>query len=376
MPGAHARCSASAAERFMECPGSVRLGELVPPEPDSDYALEGTAAHELAERCLRNNACAWEYAGETIEAGGKEFPVNAEMVGAVQTYVSYVRERAEGYELLVEHRIDGACDNPSFGGTSDAVINGIVKDGGFVHIFDYKHGAGVPVDIEDNSQLRYYAFGVLKSLGVTREDAISVGMTIVQPRAHHVQGPIRERWTDAADIIVWGEDELLPAIDKVDKEAEFHAGDHCRWCPARLLCPKVKGAFMECAEGNAKTADQLTDEALAEAYEKVRAAEHFIKAIKAEAFNRAMAGRPLAGTKLIYGRSSRNWKDGYEDAAVDKFGDDAFTDPSLKSPAQIDKLPGGKDFSSEWSFKEPGRPMLVDADAKGEPYKLDGSGFI
>ncbi len=49
---AHARLSPSAAERWMTCPGSVKLSEGRE-DKGSAYAAEGTAAHELAEHILR-----------------------------------------------------------------------------------------------------------------------------------------------------------------------------------------------------------------------------------------------------------------------------------------------------------------------------------
>ncbi len=49
---AHARLSPSAAERWMTCPGSVKLSEAIQ-DRESQYAAEGTAAHELAEHILR-----------------------------------------------------------------------------------------------------------------------------------------------------------------------------------------------------------------------------------------------------------------------------------------------------------------------------------
>ena len=45
----HSELSASGAYRWMACPGSVQLCRTVPAKPSSSYALEGTAAHELAE---------------------------------------------------------------------------------------------------------------------------------------------------------------------------------------------------------------------------------------------------------------------------------------------------------------------------------------
>ncbi len=49
---AHALLSPSSAERWMQCPGSVALSYGAP-DSSSEYADEGTAAHELAAMCLR-----------------------------------------------------------------------------------------------------------------------------------------------------------------------------------------------------------------------------------------------------------------------------------------------------------------------------------
>ena len=50
MPSSHARLSASAAERWMHCPGSITLTErLQLPNTGSVYADEGTMAHSVAE---------------------------------------------------------------------------------------------------------------------------------------------------------------------------------------------------------------------------------------------------------------------------------------------------------------------------------------
>ena len=54
MPSKHARCSASAAHRWINCPGSVALSDQCPDPGSSSYADEGTVAHELAELKLRH----------------------------------------------------------------------------------------------------------------------------------------------------------------------------------------------------------------------------------------------------------------------------------------------------------------------------------
>ena len=53
MPTKHARCSASAAHHWINCPGSVALSDQCPDPGSSSYADEGTVAHNLAELKLR-----------------------------------------------------------------------------------------------------------------------------------------------------------------------------------------------------------------------------------------------------------------------------------------------------------------------------------
>lgn len=49
---AHAVLGASGADRWINCPPSARLQEHIP-DKISEYADEGTAAHELSELILR-----------------------------------------------------------------------------------------------------------------------------------------------------------------------------------------------------------------------------------------------------------------------------------------------------------------------------------
>ncbi len=383
MTGTHARLSASSSDRWMKCPGSVALMELMPEqeEEESFYAAEGTAAHALAEMCLKSGDDAWMHIGDLLYTSqdGTEYEATAEMAEYVQEYLRYVRERQDGCVLLIEQRVEDEALGENFGGTADVVLHKLVEpdetgNAGMIHVQDLKYGAGKEVDVEDNSQLRYYAYGVLRKLGITRDVTVSVGMTIVQPRAPS-GNTIKEVWADNHDIIAWAEDELMPAMLKVDTpDAPLDLGDHCDWCPAKLICPKQRENFNDIATADPGKLKSMSDEDLGLECEKIMAAKGYIRAVKSEALRRALAGSPPPGTKLVAGRANRIWKPGAEDAMIEKFGDEAFNAPTPKSPAQIEKVVGGKTFTAEWCFKPEPQPMLASAnDKRREVTASDGA---
>lgn len=361
MPGTHARLSASSAERFMECPGSVTLSRYCEND-ESEYAAEGTAAHKLAEWALRSGEDAYTYVGQDL---GNGYTATAEMAQHVQLYLDEVRDTLselglDASALQVEKRIEDP-ELPDFGGTADAII----VDDDRILVFDLKYGAGIAVEAVGNAQMRYYAFGALRAMD--RQD-LKVFTIIVQPRAFHSEGPVRSDNISGEDLMRWGNEELLPAMRRVDEEPGFFSpGEHCRFCPAKLICPRLKADFEELAAPGAEP-EALTDVVLAEAYDKIAAVRMRIKAIEDECKKRALQGAPVPGTKLIVGRSSREWKPGAELKLLEAFNNDAFNEPEIKSPSQVEKLPQGKAFAAEWSFKKEGAPTLVPYDKPGTPY--------
>src|SRR5882724_11587802 len=97
----HSNLGGSGAERWMNCPGSnVLLQTLDLPESDeSEFAAEGTAAHEVAAPCLRAGIDTWEIVGTKFYG----HIVDQEMADGVQMYLDKVRD------LRAEHSAQGVA---------------------------------------------------------------------------------------------------------------------------------------------------------------------------------------------------------------------------------------------------------------------------
>lgn len=226
---AHSTFSASASERWLNCPGSVRLAAQAGPAAESEYAAEGTLAHELAAKCFARGDDAPKYVGHF---GARS--VTAEMAAAVQTYLNAVRADKEKYggTLLVEQRVRLPGIDGRMFGTADAVL---VHRAGLV-VYDYKHGKGVPVSVE-SPQLLYYALGVVLSRPLAQR-IVHIELVVVQPRCDFFDQKVRRRIVppeEIYDFIL----RLRAGVRAAEaKDAPRVPGKWCRFCPAAALCPE------------------------------------------------------------------------------------------------------------------------------------------
>lgn len=370
---AHATLGASSAYRWMNCPGSARLSEGIE-RKSSVYADEGTAAHMLAEWCLSQGAAVQPFTGRVIDINGADhksqflpagseltegrFEVDDEMVDAVTMFVEAVRAAmGPNDELGVENRVSLADD---MFGTADAMIWSPRRRKVFV--FDLKYGAGVAVEVKDNPQIIYYAEGVLRALPNAAADEIEV--TIVQPRCPHPDGPIRSATIDALQMIDWSIEIAAAADAARQPDAPLKAGDWCKWCPAAGACPELAAKALAVAQTDFDDLDTITSEPYrlpppdrispmqrAKVLDSLDLLEEWAKAVRQFAYAEAEAGRSTPGYKLVNKVGRRKWND--EDQAAKTVitelkltAKDIFAAPKLKSPAQIEKLVGKKDFAA------------------------------
>ena len=352
----HSPLGASGAERWMKCSGSVGLINLLDlPVEESEHASLGTSAHSACAVALATGVDAWELIGSCFGP----HKVDAGMAEAIQVYVDHCRPilQKPGVTYYIEEPITAPVHDDYYG-TGDFIA--YEEAIALLDVVDYKHGIGITVEADDNPQLKYYAFGALQK----HPDARRVRMTIVQPRGFHVDGPVRSWEMSAEDLVDWVYKELVPAMNRTATDKTLDLGEHCRFCPARIVCPAMEKAMYEVLDG--EKPEFLPDVALGARYEQVQALKHFIKAIEDETYKRAMNGKMIPGIKLVNKKANRVWKDGSEALFKARFGDQAMTVPSLKSPAEMEKIgPTAKSLVHEWAHTPtPGLTIALESDPK------------
>lgn len=348
----HSPKGASSAERWMNCAGSAALlKQLEFPETDEpEYRGLGKAAHQLAYDCLTKTLDTWETIGTEVMG----FTVDKNMADAVQTYIDYVRGFMTGQTtILIEERIGAdptKRPHPDFYGTVDFGAYGPVA----LRVTDYKHGEGIVVEPEDNVQMKYYAYGLLyeqRQRGVEIKPDRKVILCICQPRAYHELGGVREWETTAGEILVWGDEVLIPKMEATELDNEFNAGQWCRFCPAKLFCPLLVGLFGAAAKANPNAIPQLSDQRLSLEYQQREAVRFYMKALDDEVYRRNMTGNTVPETKLVYKKANRVFRDGAQELFVQRFGDEAFEPAEFKSPAKMEKVSGdAAALVKEWAY--------------------------
>lgn len=354
-PKGHAVLSASSSERWLHCPPSARLCESYE-DKGSDYAAEGTDAHELCEYKLRK-ALGMEAQDPTENLTW----FNEEMADCANGYAAYVLEQVEAAKqtcadpvVLIEQRVDFSRWVESGYGTADCII---IADG-TLQIIDYKHGLGVLVSAEKNPQMQCYALGALE-LFDDIYDIDSVRMTIYQPRRDNVS--TYEISKD--ELYRWADEVLKPTADLAFAgDGNFLCGEWCGFCKAKHDCRARADANMELARYDFKLPPLLTDEEVEEILSRVDDLVAWAADIKDYALQQAISGKEWNGWKLVEGRSNRKYTN---ETAVAGAVTDAGFDPyerKVLGVTAMQKLLGKSRFEellAAYIEKPQGKPTLV-----------------
>ena len=368
---AHSRVGASGMERWANCPGSVRLCEPLENKA-GEFAAEGSVAHELAELALTSRK--WKHLlGTTRRHDGFGIVVTQEMIDAVLQYKVIVDDIGPRTRH-VEHKFHITRLHAALHGTADCVLWDPAAQ--HLDVIDYKHGAGMAVEVEDNMQLRYYAVGAMLTLGY---NAKTIGVHIVQPRCPHPDGPHRTATYTALELLDFAADMVAAVKATEQPDAPLRPGTWCRksFCPAQAICPALHMLAQDVAKAEFREDLSFDPEKLADTLDWLPVLEGWIKAVREFAYAQAEAGTPPPRYKLVEKMAREKWSPITTPALVaSRFNlrvEDIVSAPELLSPAQVRKLVPGKNDRergaalAEFTVKESsGHTLVHEADKRSD----------
>jgi hypothetical protein len=316
----------STAKRVINCPGSVALVNKMPPKPSSEHADRGTLLHDAISEFLDQfdkPITAWlgkTYKDQVLtqELLDEKLAVALELLDEVDPDKDMIYE--------VETRVGFGELLPGVFGSTDLVG----RIGNRSIVMDWKFGDGVVVTAEENEQLMFYAAAAMR----TPETAWAfngvdeIECVIIQP-------PMIRRWVTTKERIAQFERELVKAVKAAQQpDAGLKAGDHCRWCAAKPVCPQMTGAVDRALQVQLKEIDAAT---LGQYLKNADVLEGWITDLRALAFQLLEKNIPVPGYKIVQKQSRRQWVDEAKaEAALLNLGIEP-NKQELLSPAQAEK---------------------------------------
>ena len=320
----------STAKRVINCPGSVALVQKMPPKPSSKYADEGTLLHDIIAEHLATLKPLESFLGRKYQDQVlTQELIDDKLVPALALLDEIDPKQEMSYE--VETRVGFGDLLPGVFGSTDFV--GRIGDRAVV--LDWKFGDGVAVTAEENEQLMFYAAAAMRTdaLKWAFEGATEIECVIVQP-------PMIRRWTTTPERIAQFEHQLVKAVKAAEQpDAGLKAGDHCRWCAAKPVCPQMTGEVERAALVQLKEIDAAT---LGQYLAKADVLEGWITDLRALAFQLLEKNIPVPGYKIVQKQARRQWAD--ETKAIAALHDmgvprgELFSPEEIRSPAQIEKV--------------------------------------
>lgn len=396
---AHALLSPSAAERWINCPASVYISKDIPDE-GSVYADEGTVAHTLMELAGKDyfNGFQWDAIQTTLAFKVAEMKAKGpqgkftitdtwadEAINCARVWIKELDKVCGGFPDYVafETRVNSVeIPNGSMSGTADCLM--LVGD--TLHVFDYKHGQGVPVSAENNPQLSLY--GYMAYMSLLDMPVKNIELHIVQPRADNTNSwkTTAERLCSWFDEIVQPQAERVIAICETGKYSleDFtvtKAG--CRFCKAKAACPAMtREVSTELDLPRVLTVPDSVEK-LSRILDFKPVGEAYFDAVEKKVFDLLSNGQSVPGFKLVSGRpGNRKWTDSAQ--ALDELKkaklkmSEYYKTPEVISPTQAEKLyKSGVIGERKWQTlqglitRPEGKPTLAAATDKRPALKSD-----
>jgi hypothetical protein len=318
----------STAKRVINCPGSVALVQKMPPKPSSEHADRGTLLHDVIAEILGKDLPWDQFIGTKYNDQVLTQELFDEKIAVALAALDEI-DPDKRMEYEVETRVGFGDLLPGVFGSTDLVG----RIGSRAIVLDWKFGDGVVVGAEENPQLMFYAAACMRTEDAkwAFEGVNEVELIIVQP-------PVIRRWITTKERIKEFEKELVMAVHEAQKpDAKLQHGDHCRWCAAKPICPKMTGAVDRALQQKIVNLDVDT---LGRYLHNADLLEVWIKDLRALAFQMLEKNVAVPGYKLVSKQARRKWTDESKaKQALLALGlkESVVVETSLMSPAQAEK---------------------------------------
>lgn len=276
------------------------------PQEETEAARIGTATHELGAQMI-----------SALARAGLNCPKREEVVGTVAANsVIYDNEMYDGAEMYaqdvaevmrqtdcfnphVEAKIYAARIHELSWGTTDCWLYS--PKHAALYVWDFKFGHGV-VEAFENWQSINYTAGILDQLQIDgiSDQYLTVIIRIVQPRAYHREGPIREWKLKASDLRGYFNQLKLGVEESLGLDPVARSGPHCKHCPARHACgTALLGGWQLYEAATAPQPQLLSPEALGVQLAIIKRARKHLEAIEtgyeAQVSSSIRSGNAVAG---------------------------------------------------------------------------------
>ena len=319
----------STAKRVINCPGSVALVQKMPPRLGGDAADQGTLCHNAMAMLLEDpsleikSVLGMKYNDQVMTAD----LIDEKIIPAMAALNEI--DPDGDMEYRVESHVNFGKLLPGVFGSADLI--GRMKDRAVV--LDWKFGRG-EVDVEENEQLLFYAAGAMRTKGLewAFEDVSEIECVIVQP-------PAVKRWTTTVDRVRQFERELVAAVTtSAHSYAPLNVGAHCKFCPAKPICPQMTGAAERALRVQIKDLDPAK---IGEYLATADLIERWVTDLRELAHQILETGEPVPGYKLVPKRPTRQWVDDEKAyLALTGLGVDHndLMEIAMLSPSKVEKI--------------------------------------
>lgn len=360
------KLSSYSANRWVPCPGSVRLEALFPEEATDPQRADGKASHWALAEILRGQPVA---VGQVAD---NDIALTDEMIDAAEVTADYIQDRRGS--SAVELHVEEWADNPVAKAKLDAWFALHEPSTGKLRIVipDHKYGHQ-HVDAWDNWQLVSYAWGAVCKLDIQpgADHLVTFDLVISQPRDFHRDGPVRV-WTVGLAV-------LRPMFEQMREAATLAAlpdapcnvGTWCHDCRGRFGCDTITRATRALFDSaSAALPLKLPAAALGAELQRVNLALELLRArqsgLEQDAAHTIRNGQRVPGFDLAPSVGKERWKK--SDAEIINYGAllgvDVAKPREALTPAQARKAGMPPEQVTRLADRPPGALKLVVDDGR------------